>query len=369
MKKSKSLSFIDHLRLSAFRNYRKTVTEEHRLTYLFWECTLRCNLNCRHCGSDCLKDSSQKDMPLADFVKVLDDIKAEGSSPKMTVCITGGEPLLRDDLEAAGLEIRKRGFNWSIVSNGLAMTKERFDSLIKSGLGAMSLSIDGLEKEHNYLRCNQSSFDAVVKAIELCVEQNKKYPNLFIFDVITCVHSGNLKTLPKLRDFLISKGVKYWRLFSIFPSGRGADSSLGLSKEQYTELMNFISETCNYKNKEDKSIHANYSCEGYLGPYELKVRDYYYFCRSGINIGSVMCDGSISGCLSVRSPSFIQGNIYKDNFIEVWNKGFVNMRNRTWTKTGKCAICKSWKWCEGNSLHLYKDTFSEPVYCNLEMLE
>ena len=108
MKKSKSLSFIDHLRLSAFRHYRKTVTEEHRLTYLFWECTLRCNLNCRHCGSDCLKNSSIKDMPLADFVKVLDDIKAEGSSPKMTVCITGGEPLLRNDLEEAGVEIRKR---------------------------------------------------------------------------------------------------------------------------------------------------------------------------------------------------------------------------------------------------------------------
>ena len=41
-------------------------TERRQLQQLFWECTLRCNLNCQHCGSDCRKDNMPKDMPFAD---------------------------------------------------------------------------------------------------------------------------------------------------------------------------------------------------------------------------------------------------------------------------------------------------------------
>ncbi|MBO7122267.1 MAG: TIGR04133 family radical SAM/SPASM protein [Treponema sp.] len=359
----------DILRREVFRLYRHCVVKEHSLDYLFWECTRRCNLNCRHCGSDCSKEANVPDMPLADFEKVLDGIKEKNPNKNMTVCVTGGEPLLRKDLEAAGVEIRKRGFNWTLVSNGLAMTRERFDALIRSGLGGMSLSIDGLEKEHCYLRQNKKSFESVVSAIERCVERHEKYPRLFLFDVITCVHAGNIDALPKLRDFLIEKGVEFWRLFCIFPSGRAAEASLSLNSEQYRRLMGFIIETRSYKNKDGKSIFASHSCEGYLGPYELKVRNYFFFCRSGVNIGSVMCDGSITGCLSVRSPDFFQGNIYKDDFMDVWNERFKNMRDRSWTKTGICERCKSWRWCEGNGLHLHNDARSACAYCNLRILE
>ena len=359
----------DWLRREVFRHYRRAVQREHELSYLFWECTLRCNLNCLHCGSDCLKESSTPDMPLADFVKALRGVKAKNSAAAhMTVCITGGEPLLRSDLEQAGVAIRRLGFNWCIVSNGLFMTENRFNSLIKSGLGGMSLSIDGLETEHTYLRRNPQSFAAVSHAIDLCVARHAKYPRLFLFDVITCVHRLNISVLPALRDFLIEKGVRSWRLFSIFPNGRAAQNDLALSSDEYRQLMDFIVDTRSYQTENGKSIHASYSCEGYLGDYELKVRDYFFFCRAGINVGSIMCDGSVTGCLSVRSPAFIQGNIYKDDFMEIWSNRFQNMRNRNWAKIGSCATCKKWRYCLGNGLHLHKDDKSECVHCNLKLL-
>lgn len=358
----------DFLRREVFRLYRHNEAKEHVLDYLFWECTLRCNLGCRHCGSDCTKESAVPDMPLEDFIKVLDNVQAKNKAEHLNVCITGGEPLLRDDLEEAGVAIRRHGFTWCIVSNGLAMTPQRFDSLIAAGMGAMSLSIDGLEKEHTFLRCNPDSFKNVVKAIELCVAMHDRFPKVFIFDVITCVHRGNLAMLPKLRDFLISKGVKEWRLFSIFPEGRAAGNNLGLTNEEYRQLMEFIIETRSYKTPDGKSILASYSCEGYLGKYELKVRDYLFFCQGGINVGSVMCDGSVTGCLSIRGKSFIQGNVYKEDFMDIWNNRFQNMRDRRWAKVGKCAKCKNWRWCEGNGLHLHADDRSECSHCNLEML-
>ncbi|MBQ9539090.1 MAG: TIGR04133 family radical SAM/SPASM protein [Treponema sp.] len=361
----------ERLGRSVFRLYRHAAAREHELNYLFWECTLRCNLSCLHCGSDCLKSSSVQDMPLRDFTRVLDNIQRHNSSPKLMVCISGGEPLLREDLETAGIEIRKRGFTWGIVSNGLAMTKERFSSLVKAGISSVSLSLDGLEREHNYLRQNKDSFAAAVGAIDLCAARNRAYPSLFAFDVITCAHKGNLALLPHLRDFLIQHGVHYWRIFSIFPGGRAARNDLGLTAAEYRSLMEFIVETRSYRMPDGKAIHLCYSCEGYLGRYELKVRDYLFFCRSGINIGSVMCDGSITGCLSVRSPDFIQGNIYEEefDFMTVWNRRFKTMRDRSWAKTGGCSGCKSWKWCEGNGLHLHDDCQSGSVRCNLRLLE
>ena len=107
------LTLKDRLRREVFRLYRHAVRSEHELTYLFWECTLRCNLNCRHCGSDCLKEAAVPDMPLEDFVKVLDGIKAKNVVPNMTVCITGGEPLLRLDLEKAGIDLIERSYIFS----------------------------------------------------------------------------------------------------------------------------------------------------------------------------------------------------------------------------------------------------------------
>lgn len=99
---SEKLSFRKKLALELFRKYRKNAKSIHELDYLFWECTLRCNLNCLHCGSDCSKDAQVKDMPIEDFLKAIDDIKTMVNPNKTMVVFTGGEPLMRKDLEEAG---------------------------------------------------------------------------------------------------------------------------------------------------------------------------------------------------------------------------------------------------------------------------
>ena len=83
---------------------------EHKLRTLFWECTLRCNLACRHCGSDCRVDPGVPDMPLADFLKVLDEEVTPHNRPEDVLLIfSGGEVLVRSDLEEAGREARSGG--------------------------------------------------------------------------------------------------------------------------------------------------------------------------------------------------------------------------------------------------------------------
>jgi len=67
------LGLRKRLALNIFSELYASTVREHRLDTLFWECTLRCNLSCRHCGSDCRVDPGVADMPLADFLKVLDE--------------------------------------------------------------------------------------------------------------------------------------------------------------------------------------------------------------------------------------------------------------------------------------------------------
>ena len=145
--------------------------------------------------------------------------------------------------------------------------------------------------------------------------------------------------------------------------GRAANNmDLQLTSEQFRLLMEFIKEE---RGKGD--IRVSYSCEGYLGDYELNVRDYPFFCGAGINTASVRYDGAISGCLSIRSK-FDQGNIYNDNFMDVWNNRFGVFRNREWMKQGTCSNCKVWNFCRGGAMHL-REVGGDMLACSYHKLQ
>lgn len=342
----------EKLKRRLFVRFKKLETSYHVLNYLFWECTTRCNLNCLHCGSDCSKDSANADMPMADFLSALDTIKYK--EDLITVVLTGGEPLLRKDLESCGREIRKRGMRWSMVSNGYLYTPEKHNLLLNAGMGALTFSLDGLEETHNWLRNSSTSFARVDKAIDLVVGT----PRLN-FDIVTCVNKRNISELAVIYSYLIEKKVQAWRLFTITPIGRAAENTeLSLTDKQFKELMDFIAAKRNLN-----ELDIKFSCEGYVGSYESKVRDTPFFCRAGINIGSVLIDGSIAACPNI-DRSFTQGNIYKDNFFDIWQTGFRNFRNRDWTKKGQCADCKEYTCCLGNGLHNWHGNKENVLVCH-----
>ena len=345
--------------LELFRKYKKNQAKLHVLNYLFWECTLKCNLNCLHCGSDCTKNSEVKDMPFEDFIGVIDKLTPTINPNKTMLVITGGEPLVRKDIEKCGMELYKRGYPWGLVTNGLLLTKERFKSLIDSGLSSITVSLDGFEESHNWLRNDKRSFKSAFDAAKLLASsKNLKY------DIVTCVNKKNFGELNTFKELLISIGIKEWRIFTIFPTGRAKNNEqLQLSAKQFKELFDFIKQT-----RTENKIKLNYGCEGFLGEYEGDVRDNFFICGAGINTASVLIDGSISACPSLRN-NFIQGNIYKDDFVDVWNNRYQKYRDRSWTKIGICADCDSFKYCEGNGLHLRDEKTNELAFCHLKRIE
>ena len=283
-------------------------------------------------------------MPFDDFLSVLNDIRTAMDPSKILVVTTGGEPLVRKDIVECGRTIRELGFHWGMVSNGMLLDEQMCNRLLEAGLETIGISLDGFEGAHNWLRGSENGFASAERAIKCLV--GKK----IVWDVITCVNQKNIHYLDEFKRYLIDLGVKKWRIFTIAPMGRAADyPELQLSDEQFREVMDFIVAVRN-----EKSIMMSYSCEGFLGDYEWEVRNHPFFCQAGINVASILADGSISGCLSVRGR-YHQGNIYKDKFTDVWENKFKPYRDHGWMHTGLCADCDAWEFCQGNGMHLREE--------------
>ena len=344
------------LRLEQLR--RRNMKVLHPLQQLFWESTLRCNVHCLHCGSDCVSSVTQPDMPAADFLKVIDEQITPHVTPhNVLIIISGGEPLMRKDLEEVGRALYDRGYPWGMVTNGLALTKERYQSLRQAGLRSLTISCDGLEEDHVWLRQHPLAFEGATRAIRLAAADKS-----LTWDVVTCANQRNYGHLSEIREMLWSLGVRDWRVFGIDPMGRAADNpELLLTDEQFRGLMDFIAK------EREEGRHVSYSCEGYLGEYEGRVRDHLYHCAAGVSIASILIDGSISACTSIRGK-YYQGNIYKDAFWDVWENGFKPYRNRQWMKeSGPCKDCKAFDFCEGNGMHLRREDGSL-MLCHLHRL-
>lgn len=337
------MGFRKRMALEVFRLTHKNRVMLHELRQLFWECTLRCNAACRHCGSDCHVSTSQADMPLKDFLKVVDEVRPYVDPHNMLVILTGGEALVRPDVEQCGKELYDREFPWGLVTNGLLLP-QRLEGLLRAGLRSCTVSLDGFEAEHTWMRRIPNGFSHAELSIKLLAQT--KDVN---WDVVTCANQRNFSSLPQFKDYLKNIGVRSWRIFTVFPVGRAAQvPELQLTDEQFRQLMDFIAQC------RREGFHVSYGCEGFLGRYEKEVRDSFYECHAGVNVASVLADGSISGCPSIRA-NYYQGNIYKDSFWEVWNNGFQVYRQREWTKEGDCEKCKMFRYCEGNGMHLHDD--------------
>jgi radical SAM enzyme (rSAM/lipoprotein system) len=353
------LPFRKKLALALFRRYRKNERRLHPLNYIFWECTLRCTLRCLHCGSECKKEAAVRDMPAEDFLRALDELKGLVNPHKTMIVLTGGEALMRNDLEQIGRQLYAREFPWGFVTNGMLLQAQRLQSLLQAGLRSVTVSLDGLEASHTWLRGDARSYRQALRAIQLLAG----LPEIR-FDVVTCVNRKNFDELPQLKELLWQAGVREWRIFTIFPTGRAKmHETLQLEPKPFRALFDFIRQT-----RAEGKIKLSYGCEGFLGSYEGEVRDSLFYCRAGITIASILADGAIAACPSLRA-NFIQGNIYRDNFADVWQNRYGVFRNRSWTKTGACASCKSYKYCEGNGMHLRDEQTGELLFCHLKRLE
>src|SRR5262249_2373671 len=119
-----------------------SVSEPYRPYTLIAELTYRCPLRCSYCSNPIDYARHPDDLDTSGWLRVLAEAEELGV---VQVNFTGGEPLLRDDLEALIAGARQRDLYANLITSGVPLTRERLVRLRELGLESVQLSLQDVE--------------------------------------------------------------------------------------------------------------------------------------------------------------------------------------------------------------------------------
>ncbi len=153
---------------------------------LIAELTHRCPLHCLYCSNPIEMQRSQEELSTEDWKRVFRQAAAMGV---LHLHLTGGEPLVRKDLEDLIAAARDAGLYVNMITSGVGLTEQRLSNLVEAGLEHLQLSFQDLdEASANHIAGTRAH------AIKLAlVPVLKKFPLAFTINLV--VHRMNLDRL------------------------------------------------------------------------------------------------------------------------------------------------------------------------------
>ncbi len=325
------------------------------LRMIAWELTRNCNLNCIHCRARASCGPFEGELTTDECRKVLDSI-ASFASP--TIILTGGEPLLRDDIFDIIEYGRTKGLRLVIALNGTLVTEPVAERLRDSGIMRVSMSMDGHTAEsHDTFRGVAGSFESVKRAAAILTKVGLP------FQINTTVTRLNVDHLEEIYQMVKGLGAVAWHVFLLVPVGRGEGlKGEELNARMYEDVLQWL-----------------YSVES-KNELEMKVTCAPHYYRIVKEKGDTP---KSAGCLAGKSFLFIShqgiaqpcgylemasGDVRRDGVQKVWEDSpvFNSIRDLRGYK-GKCGSCKYLKICGGcraRALELKGDVLHEEPYCS-----
>jgi len=149
--------------LRTLRVYLKLKLKIPPPIFVAWDITYKCNLNCFFCDRQTLyRDKVNKDLGLSKAEMVVDNL---ADADVMTLGITGGEPLLRNDLEELAKYAKDKGLIVTLSTNGTLVTRSRAQRLVNS-FHSISVSLDGLSDTHDLVRGKKGAYDKAIQGLK-----------------------------------------------------------------------------------------------------------------------------------------------------------------------------------------------------------
>lgn len=288
--------------------------------------TEKCNLRCKHCLTDA-GNFNPNELTTAEFFRIIDQMRMAGS---FFMTIGGGEPLLRDDLFKVMEYGRKNFIAVSLVTNGTLITKEIAQRLNELDLDTISVSVDGLEKNHEFIR-GKGTFLKTIKGLKIL----RKYCKTAKLAIRFTLNNKNLdeyQHVIKLAEYLLMDMI---RLTPMLLFGRAKENSdLLLNQKQYAE---FIQDTQGIKSK----IKVIIPCQ------EDKKKFFITPTNFGCHCSKEACwisqTGDFFPCIFFGND-FNVGNIKTDKYLDLWKRSRIMT---TLHGNPTCINCVDYKRCRG----------------------
>jgi len=310
--------------------------------YVHFYVTRNCNLKCKMCNV--WKNKDKKFLSINEIKIIAKKIKKIGTSH---VVITGGEPLLRKDLSEIISIFSKLKISTRLQTNGLLLTKEKINQLIKSGIEDITISLDTLDNKKQDYICGIKNGNISNNVLENLIYISKKMPKSMIAANIVVSHK-NINELPLLIKFLDSKNI--WSTF--------VPVNLADSKEDY--LFKAKADEFKFDKKDKKNSFKIYKeilklkKQGYKilvsskflkqSSKFIKYGNKKWKCDAGEFYFSIFPDGSFSPCDEI--PTNL--NILDKDFLEKYkDKKFKKYLHNLQTN---CEGCFYGCWKETSNL-------------------
>ena len=198
-----------------------------------WEITRRCELACRHCRGAARDCDYAGEFSTEECCKTIDALAAFS---KPMIILTGGEPLMRDDLFDVARYATEQGCRVVLATCGHLLTDQIARRLKESGVMAVSVSLDAATAEqHDAFRGISGAYEKTVAALD-----HLKAGGIS-FQINTTVSKLNIDELPQILDRAIEHGASTMDFFFLVPTGRGSDiAELALDASERDRAFEWI---------------------------------------------------------------------------------------------------------------------------------
>lgn len=279
--------------------------ENRKLPKLDLNITNRCNFRCTHCAFD----SGTIEMPeltLSELEKILRETKEIGGR---RFDITGGEPLLREDVEEIISIGKALDYKIELITNGSLLTEEKLRKFKQLGLDGIAISLDGSTPEI-YNRIRRQDEKIFYKAVEN-IRASKKHG--FYTKINTTVFSCNLEDIPNIAELALSLGVNELGLYYFTPIGRG-NRSAELAVEPLKWLDFIRNKLKKYQNR-----GLRISLESPLSEKENWSSNLGCIVDKEKSHLQILPDGNVYPCAILASYNKPVGNLKKTSIKDIWN--------------------------------------------------
>ena len=342
----------------------------NQLRLVAWEVTRNCNLNCVHCRAAASRGPYSGELDTNRCLEVLDQIKKVGNP---IVILTGGEPLLREDVFQLARYGTDKGLRMVMATNGTLITEAVAERMKSSGIQRVSISLDGAAAEqHDRFRKVPGAFQGALGGIELLKKARIE------FQINTTITRHNVGQAEEILRLAVRLGAEAHHIFLLVPTGRARDMiEQEIDALEYENLLHWF-----YSMRREVPIHLKATCAPH---YYRVLRQEAHKRGEKVDFATYGLDAVTRGCLGGASFCFVShvgvvqpcgylelncGDLGKESFRDVWENSEVFRRLRDFSLyKGKCGRCEYVRSCGGCRARAYEatgDFLEEEPLCNYQ---
>ena len=174
--------------------------------WLLAELTYRCPLHCVFCYNPVQLKQASSELTTAEWVEVMRQARQLGAAQ---LGFSGGEPLVRDDLEELVQEAHRLGYYTNLITSGVGLTPARAQRLKDAGLDHVQLSFQDSTRELNDFLSHTKTFELKKKVAQTIKAHD--WPM-----VMNCVlHRHNLPHVGQIIEMALDLGAEYLELANV----------------------------------------------------------------------------------------------------------------------------------------------------------